>query len=1574
VELPRYIGGKYFNWDKNYAEHFFNYLCEGLRKKGNPIPDGYSFEWRQDLYYYQGKKYKPYMLLTFPSDFAMKKCEGFLKFRKEFYIGRQRIGWIDVKVCETDIPHVRKLLTYRDCKFSGWLRFGGTHPKQKGTLYDSDDDDVGVKIRYDTLGQIVYEEEDSKTVYEQISNFPNEREWVVEYDNLSMTPDDDEVKNCSTYPKLMAYDIEVYSDNVRVFPNMKKREHCVFMISCVYQRTGDPSSRKYYALVYGDCNQISKERWESLKGAEIFKFDDELDLVDKFADLVNKHDVDVLTGYNIYDFDNPYLDTRLKLSLRKKWPKMGRLIDTDTYLDSQTWESNGYGFNSINYLKIPGRISVDMLPVIRREYKLMKYNLETVAMHFLKRGKHDVTPAEMFLSFEKNQKAVKEWSELIDSIQVEEKDIEPFRKSCESILKHVESELTISCDYLTDKETAKKWKEKRIERNEEIRKCIYANSFKVPKLTEEDLLNLPESVRKLKTTLEQRKNAWKEEFEKIYNIKELDEIRVVYSTREVKEELTMHDNLNDPANSPMYDRNDELNWCSGETWEHLVDVATESVNSSSIKLPDCLDGDTIAKLGVARFLMTRIIVYCLFDSDLCIELFEELNVWVGLIQMSSVVGVTPVDLFTRGQQIRCLSQLYDMAAKRGVILSKRESPDIFFNGGFVFNVVPGIYDGVMVEDFSSLYPSIMIAYNICYTTLLHPRDFDKLPEKEITTIPVPRPDTKADDGAEYDFVDDKGEDKNMHEDEEEDLVKERKNVVKKVLSDIFSDDKNYYFKYIQCNVDGVFHKEKEGLIPAILRMLIEERKAVRKLQEKYDKSELMWMILEKKQLAIKVSANSIFGFMGAGKKGKRSLIEGAMSTTATGRKLITQVNEEVEEKYGCNVVYGDSVTSDTPILCRLDGKTFLRTIDDLPSDKDWRTYKGDKEQRTPKEGLEVWSDKGFTGIRNIIRHKTNKRVFQVKTNSGIVKVTEDHSLLNEREEEVKPKDVKIGDKLLSKDLPMIGGDLSVRHSWASGLFYGSSFCKRDDGKPSWTLDHKKMSVLKRAGRKLLKSYPDLDFRIMPSLDIENGYCLCVTNVNKDFIEEWCKDFCDDKRKRKIPEWIWKSDYQTREEFWCGYGYAKKDYKKDKFIDTAEMFLLRVSLGHEICINKFYDGISGARKKYDKNQLDVIRKIEDLGLIDDYVYDLETENHHFGAGVGRLIVHNTDSSMFSKPGDDPSQYNATGKRLGKEMSEGFKDPLKLEFEKTMRMIALARKKYAGYVYNDNGSFKMDKSTGLPFLYLRGNILARRDNAIWLRKTYEKLMRMALDYEPLDTVIDYIIRCVEEFMNQEINHNDLVTVRSINSNYKNQNYFMKLFSDRLAKMGTPARPGERIGYLVVKPRNETEAKYIGNRMVTPAMYLASKHDKEPYVIDRLYYLGKQFMNALDQLFQAGYKNKLGDYSKIKYKKKTGRKWIGIESPVQLMVKMMTDGVSLEKLKESIKGVRREDKRGPVLSEKWETNGFAYPIPKEPHVDVSKVKEAFRRNRQRRLDEYNKKANKSPKSPHIPSNGSKIAMQFH
>ena len=30
----------------------------------------------------------------------------------------------------------------------------------------------------------------------------------------------------------------------------------------------------------------------------------------------------------------------------------------------------------------------------------------------------------------------------------------------------------------------------------------------------------------------------------------------------------------------------------------------------------------------------------------------------------------------------------------------------------------------------------------------------------------------------------------------------------------------------------------------------------------------------------------------------------------------------------------------------------------------------------------------------------------------------------------------------------------------------------------------------------------------------------------------------------------------------------------------------------------------------------------------YVYDLTTDNHHFSAGIGKIVVHNTDSVFFT----------------------------------------------------------------------------------------------------------------------------------------------------------------------------------------------------------------------------------------------------------------------------------------------------------------------------------------------------------
>src|SRR3990167_8539416 len=121
------------------------------------------------------------------------------------------------------------------------------------------------------------------------------------------------------------------------------------------------------------------------------------------------------------------------------------------------------------------------------------------------------------------------------------------------------------------------------------------------------------------------------------------------------------------------------------------------------------------------------------------------------------------------------------------------------------------------------------------------------------------------------------------------------------------------------------------------------------------------------------------------------LIEGAMSITGKGRELIRNVEHYLNDKYQARIVYGDSVSGDTPILCRHpDGRLEYISIRDIGTDW-YRDFDSDKEYS--ETHLSVWSDMGWTKIKKVMRHFTNKAMVRVMTNTGCVDVTIDHSLL-----------------------------------------------------------------------------------------------------------------------------------------------------------------------------------------------------------------------------------------------------------------------------------------------------------------------------------------------------------------------------------------------------------------------------------------------------------------------------------------------------------------------------------------------------------------------------------------------------
>jgi DNA polymerase elongation subunit (family B) len=275
--------------------------------------------------------------------------------------------------------------------------------------------------------------------------------------------------------------------------------------------------------------------------------------------------------------------------------------------------------------------------------------------------------------------------------------------------------------------------------------------------------------------------------------------------------------------------------------------------------------------------MTRVAKYCIQDSELVIDLFEKTNTWIGLTELSNIVGVNMFDLFTRGQQVRCISQMYDNAHKKNIILETRDLQVKGFKGALVCEPETGIHPRTMCLDFQSLYPSIIMAFNLCFTTLIPENQIDFYDPSEYETI-------ECDEIENY-------EEESDDESDDDNPFKEKKKIRKE---DQVIIKKKYYF-----------WKGEKGVLPSMVEELVSQRRAVRGLQKSLVEETLEWLILEKRQLALKVSANSIFGFLGT-KKGLYPLPEVASSITSKGRQLILKCYDYLRTNYNAKIIYGDT--------------------------------------------------------------------------------------------------------------------------------------------------------------------------------------------------------------------------------------------------------------------------------------------------------------------------------------------------------------------------------------------------------------------------------------------------------------------------------------------------------------------------------------------------------------------------------------------------------------------------------------------------------------------------------------------
>jgi len=437
--------------------------------------------------------------------------------------------------------------------------------------------------------------------------------------------------------------------------------------------------------------------------------------------------------------------------------------------------------------------------------------------------------------------------------------------------------------------------------------------------------------------------------------------------------------------------------------------------------------------------------YNVQDVDLLVQLENKLKMHQTLFTMAYEMNCNFIDAFST--VVPWTAYIYKESMKNGIILPndiKDSVEKMKFKGGFTYLEKPGHYSSLLSYDFSALYPSVQISFNISIEKILSD---DKLNE-ELLELRY-----RYTDGENVEKFLNLNDDDYIHinsvlkkynvvmtpngqffkKDEQgvvpellETIIKTRKiykNAMLK-LEKIYEDYKNYSGKYGSnsyiISEDILLNGSEGDIVEKLLSMSNEYfRKNLEHIMSYAEFCNIF-------QLVKKVQANSQYGYSG-NEYALLSNPEIAKSITSTGRFYVQWVKKNVDRyfdsKYGYKpFVYADtdSVLGSSKIYIKDGNKEMKMNIEDLfeningyiidkQIDNSMRVIKRDIYTLSYGDNIE------YKRVKYIKKHRVKKRMFRIKYRDVEIVVTEDHSIIVERDDKtlsVKPNEIKKGDKII----------------------------------------------------------------------------------------------------------------------------------------------------------------------------------------------------------------------------------------------------------------------------------------------------------------------------------------------------------------------------------------------------------------------------------------------------------------------------------------------------------------------------------------------------------------------------------
>ena len=443
-----------------------------------------------------------------------------------------------------------------------------------------------------------------------------------------------------------------------------------------------------------------------------------------------------------------------------------------------------------------------------------------------------------------------------------------------------------------------------------------------------------------------------------------------------------------------------------------------------------------------------------------------------------------------------------------------------------------------------------------------------------------------------------------------------------------------------------------------------------------------------------------------------------------------------------------------------------------------------------------------------------------------------------------------------------------------GMFMGDGSCgcynSKWSFKYSWALNNNNLKRL-NTYKDLLEKIEPVKFKILDTLKSSGVYKLVPVGSLKYMVKKYRSLLYYEKAKI-VPNIVLNSKLEIRKAFFEGYydadGGKTGNYGLDKTLNFVTknkisaqcLYYLAKSIGYnklslniqekKVKKNTDYYWISSC-KNYRKNP-NILKKIIYLrDSQDEYVYDLETEQGTFCAGVGELELKNTDSCFLkynTYVENDVEIKDKERLRYGIQKSICLSDDIRLilrkphdlEYEKTFYpFILFSKKRYIGYLYEEDWTIT-------PKLKYMGIVLKRRDNANIVKIFYKGIITRLLEDKTIDSAVKFLQEKLEELINGQFKMEDLTITKTLRGYYKNpEGIAHKVLADRMGERDPGNKPSsnDRIPFVYINVKEKKGQKILQGDRVEHPDYIRENNLK----INYKFYITNQLQRPIMQIFE-------------------------------------------------------------------------------------------------------------------------------